>query len=148
VPAELTLKSWKRYGHDRTYVQTEDGASLGYRDNKTDEIVVYDEERRMDVLVALGVIPAPAVPDLEPYAITIDRLATDLSGNKAGGSARERAREERAAAPVASLLARLMKVHTDERAWRVGAEGEERVGGQLEKLRKEGVDRPARHPRG
>ncbi|MCU1668884.1 MAG: hypothetical protein JWP40_1811 [Blastococcus sp.] len=35
-----------------------------------------------------------------------------------------------------AVLARLMGVHTDERAWRLGADGEAQVGAQLDKLMK------------
>jgi hypothetical protein len=38
------------------------------------------------------------------------------------------------AAPVRTFVARLLGVHTDERAWRIGADGEEKVAAQLEKL--------------
>ena len=40
----------------------------------------------------------------------------------------------RQAAPVRTLLARALRVHTDERAWRIGADGEEKVAVQLGKL--------------
>jgi hypothetical protein len=58
----------------------------------------------------------------------------DLAMNRPGQSARRRAREARAAAPVRSFLARLLGVHTDERAWRIGADGEELVGRVLDRL--------------
>ena len=51
----------------------------------------------------------------------------DLALNKAGAEAREEAVAAREAAPVRTLLARVLGVHTDERAWRIGADGEERV---------------------
>ena len=53
--------------------------------------------------------------------ITIDE---SLVGRAAGASAAEKARELRQDEPVRSLVARLLGVHTDERAWRVGAQGE------------------------
>lgn len=40
----------------------------------------------------------------------------------------------RDAAPVKSVLARVLGVHSDERAWRIGADGEEKVAAQLAKL--------------
>ena len=40
----------------------------------------------------------------------------------------------RQAAPVKTLLARVLGVHTDERAWRIGADGEEAVAARLAKL--------------
>lgn len=33
-----------------------------------------------------------------------------------------------------TFLARVLMVHTEERAWRIGADGEEKVGAQLDKL--------------
>ena len=57
-----------------------------------------------------------------------------LAGNKAGGAARRKANHERAQAPVRTALARVLRVHTDERAWRRGADGEERVAQSLSRL--------------
>lgn len=62
----------------------------------------------------------------------------DLSENTPGQAAREQAAEEwrvrREEKPVRAVLGRLLNVHTDERAWRIGADGEEAVGNQLDKL--------------
>lgn len=55
----------------------------------------------------------------------------DLTANRAGAEARERAVAAREAAPVKSFLARAFGVHTDERAWRIGADGEKKVATQL-----------------
>jgi len=60
----------------------------------------------------------------------------DLAARLPGSAASVAAAEARAAAPVRTVLARLMGVHTDERAWRLGAAGERRVGRQLERLMK------------
>ena len=69
--------------------------------------------------------PAPAATD-------------DLAANRPGQGVRARAVEERAAQlaahPILGRLARLVDAKTDERAWRVGAMGEESVGRRLEKL--------------
>jgi hypothetical protein len=56
--------------------------------------------------------------------------------NKAGRGAREKALDERTKAPVRTVLARVMNIHTDERAWRRGADGEERVAQSLSRLPK------------
>ncbi len=45
-----------------------------------------------------------------------------------------KAAEVRAEAPVRNLLARALGMHTEERAWRVGAKGEAKVGKTLDKL--------------
>jgi len=47
---------------------------------------------------------------------------------------RERAVELRAEAPVKTFVARVLGVHTDERAYRVGADGEEEVAWRMRKL--------------
>jgi hypothetical protein len=58
----------------------------------------------------------------------------DLALHAPGERARAEADRARKAAPVRSVLGRLMGVHTEERAWRLGAEGEVRVATQLDKL--------------
>ncbi|MGD9956031.1 MAG: nuclease-related domain-containing protein [Candidatus Nanopelagicales bacterium] len=66
----------------------------------------------------------------------------DLALNRPGQAARARAAEELAAmrekSRVGTWLARTLDVKTDERAWRVGADGEETIGAKLEKLTKDG----------
>jgi hypothetical protein len=58
----------------------------------------------------------------------------DLAGNRPGAGVRAKAIELRRSEPVWTLLARVAGVHTEERAWRVGARGEELVGKELAKL--------------
>jgi hypothetical protein len=58
----------------------------------------------------------------------------DLADNRAGAEARRQALAAREAAPVKTLVARILRVHTDERAWRIGADGEERVASSLAKV--------------
>ncbi|MEI6365411.1 MAG: nuclease-related domain-containing protein, partial [Actinomycetes bacterium] len=58
----------------------------------------------------------------------------DLADNRPGAAARAKALEVRRAAPVCSRIARLLGFHTEERAWRIGADGEEDVGRRLAKL--------------
>jgi hypothetical protein len=66
----------------------------------------------------------------------------DLSLNVAGQAARAQAEAElvamRGRSRVGTFLARTFDMKTDERAWRVGAGGEETIGAKLEKLRKHG----------
>lgn len=57
-----------------------------------------------------------------------------LVTRKAGGGEREQAEQLRNDAPIRTRIARLMRVHTDERAHRLGAIGEETVGARLAKL--------------
>jgi hypothetical protein len=60
------------------------------------------------------------------------------TGRKPGHGARERQQELSRAAPVKTFFMRLLNIHTDERAWRLGAAGEEHVGALLEQLRPRG----------
>lgn len=57
-----------------------------------------------------------------------------LVTNKAGSGARTKAQELRDADPLGTGLARLLRKHTDERAWRIGADAEETVGSRLDRL--------------
>lgn len=61
-------------------------------------------------------------------------IPDSLAGRKAGGGASEKARQARAANPIRTFLARVLGVHTDERAWRTGAHGEMFVGWLLRRL--------------
>jgi hypothetical protein len=59
---------------------------------------------------------------------------TDLAATAAGAGIQAEAKALRETAPVKTFIARLLGVHTDERAWRVGAKGEQLVAKQLERL--------------
>lgn len=67
---------------------------------------------------------------------------TDLASNRPGEGVRAEADAAWAASKQRSKLfaygARVLNVHTDERAWRVGADGEEAIGTRLNKLRDRG----------
>ena len=79
---------------------------------------------------------AGAEPDLEliPGPAPKASAELDLSSNRAGAMAREQALALKQAAPVRTFVARALGVRNDERAWRIGADGEEKVAAQLEKL--------------
>lgn len=72
---------------------------------------------------ALSAPPVAAEPEWE-----------DLAARRAGAMAREQALALKHAAPVRTFVARVLDVHTDERAWRIGADGEEKVAARLAKL--------------
>ena len=86
--------------------------------------------------------PSVAIPPPLPYD-DVQTLASevpeqpgweDLSDRRAGAMARQQAVALKQAAPVRTFLARAFGVHTDERAWRIGADGEEKVAAQLVQL--------------
>lgn len=75
----------------------------------------------------VGVEPAPAPTAVLPDPPPVPEW-TDLGETRAGAAARARAVEERAAqGRVRHTLARLVGARTDERAWRIDADGEEAV---------------------
>lgn len=88
--------------------------------------------------------PADPLPEgaevttAEPASLPWHDLATHVPGQ----AAREQAVRQLAAMKertrVGTFLARAFNVKTDERAWRVGANGEEAVGDRLEKLSSRG----------
>ena len=154
-PEVLIVTRWVRYGHDRLYVKAADGTPIGYRDNKSGAEHVEtgaDLEALRAGLRAYwagGGTPAPdvAISTTDerlpaPAAVAPQQAAppqpeapwTDLSLVRPGAAARDRALATRAEAPVKSLFARVLGVHTDERAWRIGADGEELVAAQLQRL--------------
>ena len=73
-------------------------------------------------------------PRSHPGADVVVGPWVDLAANEPGRSVAATAAALRHEAPVRSLLARLLGVHTRERAFRVGADGERVVGGQLARL--------------
>ena len=85
---------------------------------------------------------APPVNDASATLAPADPTWHDLAEHRPGQLVREQAAAEWAASKDRSKSlaygARAFNVHTDERAWRVGADGEEAVGARLEKLRGNG----------
>lgn len=157
APAVI-VQRWRRYGHDRAYVKLND-QDLGYRDLRTGEIhcgrsgdVATVERATADLFERAraarepeyeprhSVPPARAIESTpESPASTSSPEATllpdrDLALNAAGQAARAQARELRDAAPVRTLIARVVGAKTDERSWRIGADGEEEVARWLARL--------------
>lgn len=161
---EWIVRRWTRYGHDRLYAATPGGADLGYLDLKTDRfhtddlsnhallrkaIEDYREGRRSaqpvaggDRVVAGGAPGHPSTretaaveqsPPVRPLVSTTGWY--DLAETRAGAAARERALAEREAqGTLRHVLARMLGARTGERAWRIGADGEEAVARELATL--------------
>ena len=119
----------------------------------------HDHDLVAPRLTATPSSPASQQPAAAPLAPTADQSANavaeepvatpeetkgwqDLALNVPGQAARAQAQAELVAlrdrSRVGAFLARALDVKTDERAWRVGAGGEETVGAKLEKLTKRG----------
>ena len=151
--SDLAVIPWSKYGKKRLYVKTADGMDVGHIDLVTGAIVAT-ADGFADQLAAIAIAhtgtpatPPPAAdsptstwappsadgPLPEPEAHFL-HYEGDLSANVAGAAARAKRDQVNAQAPVRNLVARVLGVKTDERAWRVGAKGEEKVGKELTKL--------------
>ena len=152
-PFEVTR--WRRYGKDRLYVARPGGSKVGWWDLQTDEAHPETEAEAETLAAAVwqwrcgsGDAANPDVvggADAPPAEVLAEETPTDLQTaperpwldlvtNVPGAGARAQASAARDAAPVRTLLARAMGVHTDERAWRIGADGEEKVAAQFDKV--------------
>lgn len=86
--------------------------------------------------------PIPPAPEPSDVPVSGEPEWEDLSLRVPGQGVREEAEAALAAmrerSRVRTVLARALDVKTEERAWRVGADGEENVGKRLTKLTKDG----------
>lgn len=139
---ELTETRWTRYGKDRVYVRTAAGVDVGYIDLHAKRVVPalseYEPVLRHSLARWCPPVEAPEPPTAAMVSPAVPvptcRPPADLATNSAGAAARAKRDEVNAEAPVRNLLARVLGVKTDERSWRVGAEGEEKVAAQLARL--------------
>jgi Nuclease-related domain len=146
--SDLIETRWTRYGKDRVYVAAADGAKVGFVDLVAGTMDVlapgYDDvmqgclQRWLAPTSPAGVIENPdllTVPSPADIAAVTEVVAvSDLAGNQAGAAARAKRDEVNAKAPVLNLFARVLGVKTEERSWRVGAKGEEKIAHELNKL--------------
>lgn len=149
---EWNVRRWSRFGHDRLYASTPGGTDLGYLDLATgryhsDDLTnlpllrkAIEDHQGVGPPAAPAMAPsatAPAMPPALPPAAAhapAERWR-DLAEVRAGAAARERAMAERQAQGVVRhVLARVVGAKTEERAWRVGADGEEAVAARLASL--------------
>lgn len=142
----VTVARWRRYGKDRLYVADGD-MRLGWHDLVTGRTTVEVAGRADDVHAAVQAhLPRPRSP--EPPAVReqmpigttpVEDRGEDLATRRPGHLVRQRARQEWQEAKdrsrVRAYTDRIFDAHTDERAWRVGADGEEAVGSALERMR-------------
>lgn len=154
--SDVTVVPWSRYGKKRLYVKTADGREIGHVDLLTGAVVAtvdgFADELAAIAREHLGV-PAASSPSAEspsagwapPQSVDRPELVAaehkppfnqhlDVSANVAGAAARAKRDDVNARAPVRNLVARVLGVKTEERAWRVGAKGEEKVGKELRSL--------------
>lgn len=136
---EWIVRRWARYGHERLYAETPGGTALGYLDLKTGRYHSDDLSNLPLLEKAIGDhLAGTAPPQVESAAVVAAPAPPaweDISGHQAGSAVQEQALAAREAqGKVRHFLARILDVKTEERAWRVGASGEQAVAAQLTKL--------------
>jgi hypothetical protein len=135
----LAVVRWRKYGHDRLYVKTLRGDLVGWVDVVTGRRTLHRTDLAEEFEDALADRPELAVQQessvvVPPSSWLGEPGWDDLATRPPGASVRRKAPELRGEAPMATAVARVLGVHTEERAWRGGAEGEELVGRELAKL--------------
>lgn len=121
---DITITRWAKYGHQRGYATAADGTKLGWIDLKTGTETTEDGADAVAVSAELetwGAMQTEAPAPIPPGQLVREQAAVEWEASK------DRSK-------LLAYGARILNVHTDERAWRVGADGEEAVGARLEKL--------------
>lgn len=130
----LQVSEWKRYGHDRLYVNRSDGEKVAWLDCRTGYLQLLVEEQRdavLDVLAPyLTALPGPA-------AHKALRSENDLAGNRPGDALQMKV-DELTPGFWRWALARLSGRRLEADSWRTGLAGERRVGAELERLVRRG----------
>jgi hypothetical protein len=133
----LIVHRWTKFDHDRLYVQTAGGYKVGYLDRRTGVRVLDDEAWRAAFESAIAGYrdsPRTATAPAGGIGVTREPPWTDLALNQPGQGVRAKAKELQDEAPVATFVNRVLGVHTDERAWRLGDNGEVAVAKELKRL--------------
>ncbi|MFB7178030.1 nuclease-related domain-containing protein [Streptomyces sp. NPDC056257] len=144
---ELRVTSWKRYGHDRLYVNLPDGTAVAWADRRTGQITflrtgygdaVLDALARRAAYVPSDSPDAPDAPDPVPGP-TLPPLTpeNDLASNRPGEELRKRLGET-GPGLLGRAVARMLRRGADGDSWRTGLAGERRVGEELDRLTRRG----------
>lgn len=143
---ELHVTRWKRFGHDRLYVNLPDGTAVGWADVRTGDITVLRAEYRDDVIAVLTqhiqnltqTVPPDRTPQVEARPILPPLTsAEDLAANTPGASLREKLGGSDAGL-LERVVSRLLRRSTEWDSWRKGLAGERRVGAELNRLGRHG----------
>lgn len=154
VVADLEARRWRRFGHDRVYVQSADQVRVGWLDLKSGETVIEKPalRREFDVAIAAWREGEAARPQKHPLTAEVHLPALadgatipgpsrpapaeffDLALNRPGVAAAEQVALRREFNPVRRVLSRFLDLPTEDRPWRLGVDGERQVAAQLERL--------------
>ena len=158
--SELVSERRNVYGNEMLYVSLGDGAKVGHINLGTGKVTMEQPDlhgqfdRAVEIWragnhssavptrppipvgdsVAESVLASPLKEPVPSDSVVSEPDWRDLANNRPGASAHAKAIELRQDAPVRTFLARAFRVRTEERDWRVGANGEEEVGRRLRRL--------------
>jgi hypothetical protein len=149
---EVQVSRWRKYGKDRLYVNGADGVRIGWLDNVSGERVIERPEFAAAFEAALAKEGAPATGVLRAPATQLaapprpprpsEQMWVDLAPNQPGQGIRALAvaerQEMRDRSKLRTFIATARDEKTPERAWRVGADGEEAVGHELRGIERYG----------
>ena len=134
----LVVARWTKSGHDRLYVKTAGGYQVGYLDRKSGKRVLEDPAWREAFNTAIAGFEStadlPVAPATPATSSRPEPAWTDLALNEPGQGVRAKAKELQEAAPIATFVDRVLGVHNQERAWRLGDNGEVAVARELRRL--------------
>ncbi|WP_064455291.1 nuclease-related domain-containing protein [Streptomyces hygroscopicus] len=151
----LRVSPWKRYGHDRLYVNLPGGEKVAWFDRGTGKLNVLVEEYREAVVEVLApYLTGTASSATSAAAATAATSATsaaaaaghgrgalrpedDLAANRPGSAVRAKL-DELAPGIVARLVTMMLGRRSETYGWRKGLAGERRVGAELERLTRKG----------
>jgi len=133
---QLIETRWTRYGKDLVYVKTSVGDEVGHVDLVAQVIVAKSPSFETELHECLARWTAALKPPTELASGPSGPSETprDLAANAAGAAARAKRDQVNAQAPMRYFVARILGVKTDERAWRIGANGETKVARELATL--------------
>ncbi|MFF3320748.1 nuclease-related domain-containing protein [Streptomyces sp. NPDC002889] len=141
--SDLKITVWKRYGHDRLYVNLPNGVAVAFLDRRTGQVTILREEHRDAAMDALArylssTAPAPSPPTPSPApSLPLLSAQDDLALNRPGAALRAKL----AAAgpgPMKRAAAWLLRRDSEWDPWRKGLAGERRVGAELRRLSSSG----------
>lgn len=141
----LRVSPWKRYGHDRLYVNMADGTNVAWFDRKTGELRLLTEGARDAVLDALAPYmterapnrPVQKPPPSPPSPPVQLRPENDLALNRPGQALRDKLATE-APGKWERLCAKLLRFTSEWDSWESGLKGEVQIGRHLDRLASRG----------
>lgn len=140
--SDLRITVWKRYGHDRLYVNLPNGVAVAFLDRHTGKVTILRAEYRTAATEALVqhlpvAEPAPPPRSAAPPRPKVRPLpelnrTDDLALRSPGQALRDKLRE--GPGPLKRFVNVLLRRKTEWDSWRKGLAGEKRVGRELRRL--------------